>query len=107
MPPNTIERFVNVRFLTSFQSYFGIHLLFILAKLQSVNHICQSVLLLSICCLFVSLPCVVLFGLMATRLNKHYYSVVTICFGDRVCITVTFLTWVHLYVKHICKYQDM
>jgi len=23
--------------------------------------------------LFVSLPCVVLFGLMATRLNKHYY----------------------------------
>ena len=25
------------------------------------------------CCLFVSLPCVVLFGLMATRLNKHYY----------------------------------
>ena len=29
MAPNTIERLFNVRFLTSFHSYFGIHLLFI------------------------------------------------------------------------------
>ena len=35
--------------------------------------------------------------------------VVTICFRDRVYITITFFTQVHMYthVKHICKYRDM
>ena len=37
----------------------------------------QSIHCTAYCFLFVCLPCVVLFGLMATRLNKHYYYMYT------------------------------
>ena len=40
-----------------------------------VAHISLFTALYIAVCLFVSLPCVVLFVLMATRLNKHYYYI--------------------------------
>ena len=49
--------------------------------------------------IFVNLRCFCRFAhLFAVR-------IVTICFRDRVYITTTFLTWVHLYthVKHISR----
>jgi len=39
----------------------------------SCTCIYQFIYCIVYCCLLVSLPCVVLFGLIATRLNKHYY----------------------------------
>ena len=47
--------------------FFKFHLLFYCSCTYQFIHC------IVYCCLFVCLPCVVLFGLMATRLNKHYY----------------------------------
>ena len=85
LPPNTIERFFNVRFLTkTFSELFWNPFIIYLSKCaikQSHSSIYAA---------FVDLP-------ICLR------RVVAICFRHRVYITITFLTWVNLYthVKHM------
>ena len=64
--------------------YFGILFVFLISSTSVWLQFYISVCSLNCILLFVCLSCVVLFGLMATRLNKHYYITFTSCWRSRL-----------------------